>query len=125
MKIDIHILPLIIIGLLICMSLVAALTALTQAAPSPNQQGCYHEGKYFPLGSYITRNEDRENNRCWGLYCTWHGYVSHWNTEPCFTKTDPQPTTPPSGEPHYHKFILNTCCKPPFLRDLIGLFKDF
>lgn len=67
-------------------------------SPAPTRSGCYYDGAWYPLGSYI-RNESNGQGWCYGLYCDHHSGITEYDNFKCDPSTTPMPnpTTIPLG----------------------------
>ena len=66
------------------------------STPTPTRKGCYYDGAWYPLGSYI-RNESNGQGWCYGLYCDHHSGIIVYDNFNCDPSTTPRPTTIPLG----------------------------
>ena len=96
---------------LFCLSLVLVLTYATEtkyAWPIKRRYsttipilrippaGCSYNGKVYAPGSEISKGEDRENNWCFGSYCSHDGQIIYWDDFNCFPTTAQPPSLAPS-----------------------------
>lgn len=80
----------------------------TTGSPPPEHahHGCFHNGKWYPPGSDITKGSD-DKGWCYGTFCSAGGEVTAWDnwncdeatTEPPSPTTTPTPTTAPVPTP--------------------------
>ena len=76
----------------------------TTRSPPPEHahHGCFHNGKWYPPGSDITKGSDNKG-WCYGTFCSAGGVVVAWDNrncdEPPSPTTTPTPTTVPVPPP--------------------------
>lgn len=63
------------------------------STPTPTRSGCYYDGAWYPLGSYIS-NGSNGHEWCYGLYCDHHGGITVYDNFNCDPSTTTETTTP-------------------------------
>ena len=56
---------------------------------SPEKQGCYYQGSFYPPGEIIRRSDGF--GRCYGVICDSSGTTESWKKSDCTTTTSPTP----------------------------------